>query len=182
MNINWVLATGTQVDPVVDINRLKELGSFWGSWRTWRGCQTDNVVCHDMSRAKELIDRSFHLNCNFYIPNSFYASLDRPAGVKIYEGDFVHEVDNQEDIVAMHLAASMSEIVLLLGFDFGEQTKLEDRLAEHRAYNFRNLTRQVIVNHPNVQWVVIDHYRELRKDLQDLPNLGQDTLSNIIAN
>ena len=180
MNISWVLSNSAIIDPTVDIKGLKELGSLWGGWKTWRACQTDNVICDDPARARELLDRSFHHNCNFYIPNSLYTVLDRPQGVKVYEGEFQHDVDNHEDIVAMHLATSTSDIILLLGFDFGTQPKLEDRLAEHRAHNYRSLTRQAILNHPNVQWVVIDHQPEFRKDLLDMPNLGKDTLPNVL--
>lgn len=180
MNINLVLSNCAEIDPTIDLIKLKELGSFWGGWRTWRSCQTDNVICHDMSKAQELIQRDFHKTCNFYIPNSVYVSLDRPAGVKLYEGTFIHELDNQEDIVSMHLATATADIVLLLGFDFSEPAKLEDRLAEHRAHNYRSLTRQVILDNTKTQWVVLDHPAEFRKDLQDLPNLGRDTLINIL--
>lgn len=180
MNISWVLANRAQIDPTVEIHRLKELGSFWGGWQTWRNCQTDNVICYDTAKASELIHRSFHIQCNFYIPNSVYATLDRPTGVRLFEGDFIHDLDNHEEIVAMHLATANSDIVLLLGFDFGEQPKLADQLAEHRAHNYRSLTRQVLMDHPEIQWVVIDHPHEIRKDLQDLPNLGKDTLVNIL--
>lgn len=180
MNINFVLSNTATIDPAVDINRLKELGSFWGSWQTWRSCQTDNVICHDQKKAHELITRSFHTSCNLYIPETVFVALDRPAGVKLYAGEFIHEVDNQEEIVAMHLAANTGDIVLLLGFDFRQMPKLEDTLAEHRAHNYRSLTRQVILDNPNTQWVVLDHLGEFRKDLENLPNLGHDTLSNII--
>jgi hypothetical protein len=180
MNINWVLSNSVQIDPVVNITQLKELGSFWGGWRTWRNCQTDNVICHDMFQAKQMIDRDFHRACNFYIPKSFYISLDQPAGVNVYEGEFIHELDNHEDIVAMHLSATNSDIILLLGFNFGEQPKVDDRLAEHREHNYRSLTRQVILDNPTIQWVVLDHPNEFRKDLQNLPNLGQDTLYNVL--
>jgi hypothetical protein len=181
MNINIVLSNRAEIDPTVDLKRVKELGSFWGGWRTWRSCQTDNVICQDMSKAQELIQRNFHKTCNFYIPNSVYVSLDRPAGVKLYEGTFIHDVDNQEDIVAMHLSAATADIVLLVGFDFSEPVKLEDRLAEHRAHNYRSLTRQVMLDNTKTQWVILDHADDLRKDLLDLPNLGQDTLKNILS-
>jgi hypothetical protein len=180
MNISWVLSNQTQIDPTLEISRLKELGSFWGGWRTWRSYQTDNVVCHDPIKAQELINREFFKICNLYIPNSVYVSLDRPQGVKLYEGNFVHDLDNHEDIVSMHLASATSDIVLLVGFDFSEPTKSEDRLVEHRAQNYRNLVRQVIVDTPNTQWVILDHPAEFRKDLQNLPNLGRDTLTNIL--
>jgi hypothetical protein len=181
MNISWVLSNSAQIDPGIDIAQMKELGSFWGGWQTWRSCQTDNVICHDMVKSRELIDRSFHQTCNFYVPNKYYISLGRPDKVKVYDGDFVHDLYNHEDIVAMHLAASTSDIVLLLGFDFGEFVKSEDRIAEHCAHNYRSLTRQVIQDCPNVQWVCIDHPKEFRPDLISLPNLGRDTLTNILS-
>lgn len=181
MNINWVLSSRAILDPTVELARLKEVGSFWGSWKTWRSCQTDNVICHDLAQATELIKKQFHHTCNFYIPNSIYVALERPAGVKLYQGEFIHDVDDQEDIVAMHLAAVSSDIVLLLGFDFSETKKIEDKLLEHRAHNYRSLTKQVIIDTPLVQWVVIDHPAEFRKDLQTVSNLGKDSLANILS-
>jgi hypothetical protein len=180
MNISWIISNQAQLDPTIEIGRLKELGSFWGGWQTWRACQTDNVICYDQSKSIDLVQRNFQNSCNLYIPNNVYLSLDRPSGINVYEGNFIHEVDNHEDIVAMHLAAVASNIILLLGFDFTEQPKHQDRLTEHKAHNYRSLTRQAIVGHPLIQWVVIDHPSELRKDLQDLANLGQDTLNNIL--
>lgn len=180
MNINFVLSNTASIDPTIDIKSLKELGSLWGGWRTWRSCQTDNVICHDLAKAKELLDRRFQDICNFYIPNSSYIALERPQGVKLYEGSFAHDLDNHEDIVAMHLAASTSDVVLLLGFDFTEPIRLEDKLSEHRANNYRNLVRQAMISNDKVQWVVLDHPAEFRKDLQNLANLGKDTLINIL--
>ena len=181
MNINWVVANGFIPDPTVDLDQLKSCGAFWGGWQTWRASGTDNVICHDMSKASDLIQRAFHAVCNFYIPNNIFSGLVRHVGVKLYEGVFVHDLDNQEDIVALHLTAGVSDIVLLLGYDLSEPVKLPDRLQEHRALNYRNLFRQAILDNPDVQWVVVDHDKEFRKDLQDLPNLTRDTLANVIG-
>lgn len=181
MKINWILSDSLVLDPTVNIDQLKNIGAFWGSWRTWRSCQTDNVICHDMSKAEELIKRAFHAVCNFYIPNSIYTSLDRPAGVKLYEGNFIHDVDRHEEIVAMHLSAGISEIVLMLGFDFSEQDKNPDKLAEHRETNYRNLTKQAMIDNPNTQWVMVNHLGAFRKDLQKVTNLSQDSLENVIG-
>jgi hypothetical protein len=181
MNINWVISDRAVLDPTLNVRQLKDLGSFWGSWRTWRACQTDNVICHGMLKADELIKRNFHKTCNFYIPNSVYLNLDRPENVKLYEGDFVHDVDGQEEIVAMHLASSNSDIILLLGFDFSEQDTISDRLLEHRAHNYRSLTKQAISSMTNVQWVVVDHFNKIRPDMLDLPNFSQDTLQNVLT-
>lgn len=180
MNVAWVLAEGFVLDPLFDIEQLKSIGSFWGGWRTWRSNATDNVVCFDQSQASDLIARSFHKNCNLFIPKSAYQFLNRPSGVKMFDGEFQHDVEHKDDIISMHLASGQSDIILLLGFDFSEQQRLEDRLLEHQAHNYRQLTKQVILSNPEVQWVLIDHPISVRKDLIEVSNLTSDTLTNVI--
>lgn len=181
MNINWVLADSTTLSPEVDIKQLKNIGSLWGGWRTWRDCQTDNVVCNNMVKADELLKRRFQDLCNFYIPNSIYQTLNRPNNIKLYEGSFVHDVDHQEEIVSMHLAAGSSDIVLLLGFDWAEPSINSDKLLEHRARNYRGMTRRAIADNSHVQWVLVDHPGPIMKDLVDLPNLSTDTMDNVLT-
>jgi hypothetical protein len=179
--ISWVLADSAVVDPTVDIDRLKALGPFWGSWKTWRAYQTDNVVCHDQSKASELTKRNFQNSCNFYIPNSIYASISRPKDILLYEGAFVHDNDHQEEIVALHLAASTSDIVLLVGFDLAELVPSEDRLATHRAQVYRNHIRQVIKDYNQITWVAIDHPAALDPRLTDLGNITKDNLLTVLS-
>jgi hypothetical protein len=181
MNISWVLADSATADPTVDIGELKRLGAFWGSWRTWRAWQTDNVICHDQSKADELTKRNFQSNCNFYIPNSVYASLNRPDNVRLYEGAFVHDVDRQEEIVAMHLAATTNDIVLLFGFDLTKLISNPDRLLSHRAHHHRNHILQAIKDYDQVQWVVVDHAGELDPNLVNLSNVVTDSLQAVLA-
>jgi hypothetical protein len=181
MNISWVLADSTPADPAVDINGLKQLGAFWGSWRTWRAWQTDNVICYDQSKAAELIKRNFQTNCNFYIPNAVYTSLDRPEGVRLFEGAFVHDVDRQEEIVAIHLAATTSDIVLLFGFDLTELEPNPDRLLAHKAHHHRNHIRQAIKDFNQIQWVVVDHAGALDPNLAILDNVVTDNLQAVLS-
>lgn len=181
MNFSWVISDNAQLDPTVNLNQLKDIGSTWGSWRTWRIFQTDNVICHDMAKASDLLNREFHKNCNFYIPNSVYTDLGSPPGVKLYEGNFVHEVDHHEEIVSMHLAASTSDIVLLLGFDFTERQPSTDRLIEHKAHNYRSLVLQAINSNPEVQWLAIDHAGEVEKNVLNLTNFSTDILDNVFG-
>lgn len=180
MKISWVLSDSVQLDPMQNVDDLKQLGALWGSWCTWRACATDNVICHELSQASELIKRNFHRSCNFYIPNDIYVSLDRPDGVYLYEGKFVHDVMRQEEIVAMHLAATTSDIVLMLGFDLSELSPDADRLTSHRAHHHRNLIRQVIKDSADKQWVVVDHTQPLDSILSALPNVGTDSLSSVL--
>jgi hypothetical protein len=181
MNISWVLADSAMADPTVDISELKRLGSFWGSWRTWRAWQTDNVICHDQRKADELIKRNFQNNCNFYIPNSVYTSLNRPDGVQLYEGAFVHDVDRQEEIVAIHLAATTGDIVLLFGFDLTELEPNPDRLLAHKAHHHRNHIRQAIKDFVQIQWVIVDHIGDLDPNIANLPNVVTDSLQAVLA-
>jgi len=181
MKISWVLADSVVLDPTQDITILKNVGAFWGSWRTWRSCQTDNVICHAQSKAVELLRRNFQNYCNFYIPNSVYQSIDCPEGVKLYQGDFVHDVIQQEEIVAVHLAATTSDIVLLLGFDLTELSPNLDRLKTHQALHHRNLISQAIKDYQQVQWVVIDHAGPLDPNLTNLPNISTDSLQSVLA-
>jgi hypothetical protein len=180
MKISWVVSDNFVLDPTIDLSRLKEIGSIWGSWRTWRATQTDNVVCHDLQKAEELIKRTFQSICNFYIPNSVFMKLNRPSGVNLYEGDFIHEVDCHEEIVAMHLAAATSDIVLLTGFDFSQKDKSEDRLIAHKFQNYQQLVKHVIRSNKNIQWVLVDHFDPLATIYSELENLTSDSLDNIL--
>jgi hypothetical protein len=181
MNISWVLADNVILDPTQDIDALKQIGAFWGSWRTWRAYQTDNVICHDITKASELIRRNFQSQCNFYIPNSVHTSLDRPAGVRLYAGEFVHDVIRQEEIVAVHLAATTSDIVLLLGWDLSELTPNPDRLVATQEQHHRNLLRQALKDYDQIQWVLVDHPESVMPELLDLPNLSADTMESVLT-
>ena len=181
MNISWVLSDSAIVDPTLDLAELKRLGSFWGSWRTWRAWQTDNVICHDQIKAAELVKRNFQSSCNFYLPQVVYTSLNRPDNVKIYEGSFVHDIERQEEIVAIHLAATNSDIILLFGFDLSELIPSTDRLKTHRAQHHRNLIRQAIRDYNQVQWVVVDHPGDLDQSFTKFDNLVTDNLQTVLA-
>jgi hypothetical protein len=180
MNINWVFGNKIDLDPTVDLSAIKQVASSWGSWQTWRQCQTDNVICHDMKKARELIARSFHEQCNFYIPKSIYVELERPPGVNLYEGDFIHEVDSREEIVAMHLVSGVSDIVLLLGFDFSIKEPSTDKLIAHKNLNYVNLIKQVFLDSQTTQWVLVDHPECVLDEYKKLDNLTTDSLSNVI--
>ena len=180
MNINWVLADQVVLDPTVDIDAMKAIGSFWGSWRTWRAYGTDNVICHSQRKANDLIARDFQKTCNFYIHNPVFVALDRPEGVKLYGGNFMDDDVQPEELIAMHLAASASDIILLVGFDWQKLPKNPDKLLEHRAVMYRGLVKQVILDNPSVQWILVDHPGEIHPTLAELSNLSTDTLETIL--
>lgn len=180
MNIGWIFASQYRLDPAVDVDAVKNLGPTWGSWKTWRSCGTDNVICHERGKAQELLDRSFHNSCNFYIPKEFYQSLNRPQGVNLYDGDYRSELDDIEDIVAMHLASATNDIVLLVGFDLSKPAPIQDRFERHKVENRLGLIRGIINKDPARQWVLVDHPNPMDLAFQSLPNITCDEMSNVL--
>lgn len=180
MRINWIYSATYNPEPEVDIESIKQTGPSWGSWRSWRACNTDNVICHNRPKAIDLVDREFYKNCNFYIPRKHFQEIGRPLGVKFYDGDFLELVDDLEDIVAMHLVASKSDIVLLAGFDLSTQNTPQDRFVQHRLKNRLGLMRSAFVNNPEIQWVLVDHPKEVDKAFSDLSNLTCDVMKNVL--
>lgn len=180
MRINWVFSAQFNPGPEIDLKSISNVGPTWGSYRSWRSCNTDNVVCHDKQKAKELLNRAFQAVCNFYLPKKFYQDLERPKGVKLYEGDYHEMVDDLEDIISMHLAASNSDIVLLAGFDLSTPGPVNDRLTQHRIQNRLGLVHKVIKDHAAVQWVLVDHPMPMAKAYTQLTNITCDTLNNVL--
>jgi hypothetical protein len=177
MEVAWVLSED-YADPIVKPEQLKEVGTTWGSWKTWRSWSTDNVLCADNTKAQDLIKRAFHSVCNFYIHNNSYTALNRPAGVKVFDGDFPDEFSKQEDVISMHLC-SQSELVLCLGFDLQEVT-VTDTTQKFLAKSYQAAIRSVVKNNPNTQFVFIDHPGELDKSFEKIENISCDTYENVL--
>ena len=180
MKINCVIADSVASDVTIDINSLKNVGPIWGGWKTWRSCQTDNVICHNDADARNLISKNFHQRCNMYLPNSKYQELGRPAGVKLYQGDFHLDVDHPDEIVAMHLASQNSDIVLMIGFNLSVRV-LDSKLSQHNWHVYKNYVRQIINDSPDVQWVLLDHPTDIELEFKKLPNLQFDSLETVVA-
>lgn len=178
MRISWVLANDTMLDPHVDVERMKSVGSFWGSWQTWRAYSTDNVICSDLARTQELLKRQFYKHCNLYVSRANWAMSDRPEGVRLFEGEFRQEVIKADEIISMQLAASQSDLVLLLGFDWAKRQALPDKLAQHQRQVYMHMAKHAIAD-TSIQWVLIDHAPELDPAFANLPNLTQDNLSSV---
>jgi basic membrane lipoprotein Med (substrate-binding protein (PBP1-ABC) superfamily) len=92
-----------------------------------------------------------------------------------------HNVKNQDELVAMNLAASICDVILLMGFDWGNPLTTTDKITEVKANNYLGLVHQAIKSTPNVQWILVDHPADIRQDLLTLPNLEQDTFENVLA-
>lgn len=178
MRTSWIIADSF-VNPTIEPAQIKNIGPVWGSWKTWRAWNTDNVLCHDYSKAKELVGRAFQAVCNLYIPQRHYADLGRPTRVNLYEGDFPGEFDNPEEIIAMHLVAGTSDLILLLGYDLSEITET-DKYQKHKKINYQNAFRATLNTYPECQWVLVDHPGELDKSFKNIPNITCDKFESVL--
>jgi len=178
MRVSWII-TDSFASTTVDPENLKNIGPIWGSWRTWRAWNTDNVLCHDPGRARELLQRDFQKSCNLYIPNKHFALLNRPNHVNVYEGDFPGEMDAPEEIVAMHLASVGADLLLLLGYDLSP-ISVDDRFERHKKTNYMNAFRATVNTYPDVQFVLIDHPGDLDKSFQSITNLTCDKYQTVL--
>lgn len=180
MKISWIVSY-THVWPAdVGIEDIKNVGPIWSSWRAWRACHSDNVVCDDLGHARTLLVRAFQAVCNLHLPRRLYQDLTRPQGVRWYDGAYQEQVLCIDDIIAMHLSAQQSDVILLAGFDFGRSLSSGDAVQDHMTRNQKGLARQVILNNPLVQWVVLDHEPELDPAFVDITNLTCDSIQNAL--
>ena len=180
MRINVIYAADYSRPAFFDTDKIKDIAPTWGSWKTRALLDTDNVVCNSLSTARELMQRSLHESCNLFVPRTFYAKLSRPNRLNYYDGNFKDDAWNIEDIIAMHLVSSTSDLVLLFGFDFSILPVPKDKTEEYQKKKRAGMLRSCLYNHADVQWVLIDHDRALDPAFTDLPNVTCDKIENVL--
>jgi hypothetical protein len=180
MKTCWVLSQDTPsgaADPKV----FSTVAESWSNVETWREYQTDNVVCHNMETAVNLIRRAFHAIVNLYVPRANYQDLGRPVGVKLYEGEFNdNAVDNKEDIIMMNLASPNSDIVLMYGFDLSPVETDTDPLEQRFKKAYRHNIATIVKSNPETQFVLVDYNLELADNIKGLENLTLDSLDAVL--
>lgn len=171
MHISWVVATGTELKNQNQLDTIKSIGPVWGSWKTWRTWKTDSCICHDQDVAQKLIKKNFNNVANLILPKTTVSSiLPESKNILTYDGNFSDSVENIEDVVAMHIAASTSELVLLMGFDFG--------LKNNQSNTYYGLLRGCLIN-TKTQWLAVD-VDALADPFRGIANLTCDKLQNVL--
>lgn len=171
MNISWVVHNRYAFDLVINLETIKGIGPIWGAHTTWRTCHTDNVICYDHEQVDKLVAAEFYKQCNFYVPKNLSKAHWSPE-IKFFEGVFDIDLTDPESIIALHLASTQNDIVLMLGFDLGKP-----KSQEHAQY--LGVIRSLIFS-SHIQWVVVDNQQPLDKAFQTLSNVTCDSLANII--
>ena len=176
MNIVWAVSN-TYPKKSINPEDLREIGSLWGGWKSYRSWATDNVICHDLKKAKDLVKRKFQEKTNFYIPKSFYPEVGRPTNVKLYDGDFPGTIPQPEELIALHLCSQVADVVLLLGYDLSEP-KNKKNLPDYK--NYISALRGALELYEDTQFVLVNMRSDLPEQLTEYTNLTVDTLENVI--
>ena len=180
MKTCWVLAQ--DIGPgAVDPAALSNVAETWSTVDNWREYQTDNVVCHELKQAINLVRRAFHAVATLYVPREYYTELGRPVGVKLYEGEFKdNAIDNKEDIVMLNLVAPTNDIVLMYGFDLSPVDETADKLEQRFKKAYRHNIATIMKSNPDVQFVLVDYYLEVADNIKGLENLTLDSLDAVL--
>jgi hypothetical protein len=160
MKFAWVLSETLQLPPKYQIKQLQDLAPIWGSWRIWRSYHCDHCVCGDQQEAQYCIEHQYYCYCTLYVPDSVETKLPNT----FHYGSQGHlTIDNRNDIIAMHLAGSQSDLVMLLGFDYQKCGHVIDA---------------VIDNYTDTQWVFVSNMQQL---INDRENFTCDILDNVLT-
>jgi hypothetical protein len=167
MNIAWVFGANLQLPPDIDVMQIKNSAPIWGSWKLWRPYQIDNAVCANPATADRLIQQQYYNYCNLYVPHIVSTGT---KSVKHFGGTFDYNVTDIEDLVAMHLAAHLNDVVLLMGIDF---TKNIDT-------DYCAILVKTIETYSEKQWVLVDGPNDVDKIFESLKNFTCDKLQNAL--
>lgn len=181
MNVCWVLSEDISSN-FVSREVLTSVAPMWGPINKWREYQTDNTVCYDFDTAQKMIKRALHAVTNLYVPKNDYASLGRPVGVRLFEGEFADlAIANKEDIITMNLVSSNHDIVLMLGFDLTPVSEKLDEVTQRKLKAYRHNIKTLIESNPHTQFVLVNYtHKKLAKNLKELDNLTLDNLNSVL--
>lgn len=101
--------------------------------------------------------------------------------VRVFQATPYPNIADVDDIIALHLAAANSDIVLMLGFDLCLNTGVIDAKAAKAMQEYHGLLRSLIVNSPETQFVAIDQPQILSSSYQGIANLTCDTLQAVLT-
>ena len=110
-----------------------------------------------------------------YVHTDAFKDTETPQYIREFGGEFEHEVENRDEIICIHLCASIADIVLLFGFDWSTES------LNKKSKHYRGLTLQAIKSYPNTQFLLVDHVDNIDPDYAVLDNLTSDSLKNVLS-
>lgn len=180
MKISWLLAHGYDAEASAGSHPMKEIGSLWGSWTTWRNCQTDNVISAELDKSQQLLMRAFNAVCNFWINKNHFSALGRPTNVQQFDDNHPEVLDHREDIIAAELVSQRYDLILAVGFNLSNSDLDLDDYEKIKKSNYNKSMLKIISENPGTQWVFVDHSNKLCDEIKNLENVTCDKMENVL--
>lgn len=181
MRFNWVLSHNFYTCNDQDWQRIQNCAPTWSALDDQRPLSVQNCVASDASVCLTAIKSEYYRTANLYVPYDFWSAHGRPSVVQVFQTTHYPKIQHLDDIVALHLAAANSDIVLLLGFDFELRVgPVDTRTAKH-LQEYHGLLRSCLVNNPLTQFVAVDHGPDFDTAYKNIANLTCDTLQAVLT-
>jgi hypothetical protein len=180
MRINWALSHVFVTCDDLDWQRIQNCAPTW-SGAGKKAITAQNTICSDPATCLQLLKSAAYTRTNIYVPHDFWQAQGQPAVARVFQGTPYPNIANVDDIIALHLAAAHSDIVLMLGFDFCLKPGAIDAKTAKVMQDYHGLLRSLIVNSPETQFVAIDQPEILSPSYQDIANLTCDTLQAVLT-
>lgn len=180
MRFNWVLARGFATCDKHDWQRIQNSAPTWASTSP-RKITAQNSICSNAAECLQLLKSAAYQRTNLYVPHDFWQEHGQPTVVRVFQATPYPNITDVDDIIALHLAAANSDIVLMLGFDLVLNTGPMDAKTAKILQDYHGLLRSLIVNTPETQFVAINQAQMLSPAYQGITNLTCDTLQAVLT-
>lgn len=181
MEICWVVQSDYDPESGIGSARMKELCTVWGSYQSWRKCQTDNCVVEDFSEARRLIDRELNLKTNLWTHEENYDDLGRPEALSLHKITIDKTLQDKDDLVALALAGARYDLVMCIGFDISFHEEITDKLALHEHKRYLSAIANIVRGFDQTQFVFIDPPADPSENFAELPNITCDNIQNVLT-
>jgi len=176
MRVNWILGIDAPVLDSATVEGMKDVAPIWSGTSRMQPGVADNLVCHDLIRGELMLRKRYDMIYNLYVTHRLQ-NLGIDSQASYYQGQFDGAITAIEDIICLHLVASISDLVILVGFDLETQAAAPESEAKR---NRLGMIRQLMTNDQDLQWILVQDASGLDPAFGDLPNVSCDALENVL--
>ena len=180
MEYCWLVQKEYNPQSTIGVDKMKEIASIWGSWKSHRNCLTDNSVVDDFKDASTLLKRGFNLETNLWTHEDNFIRLSRPEAMSLHKIGIDKDLQDRDDLVAMALTGARYDLVIALGFDLSYNTTLTDPLEIHEHKRYLSALANIVKGFSNTQFVFIDLPQDPTQNFTKLENFSCDNIQNVL--
>lgn len=180
MEYCWLVHKDYNPESTIGVDKMKEIATMWGSWKSHRLCQTDNCIVEDLKDATSLIKRGFNLTTNLWTHEENYIPLERPEALSIHKIGIDKDLIDRDDLVALALAGARYDLVMVVGFNLSA-TESKDKLEIHEHKRYLSAIANIVRGFNQTQFVFIDLPDDPAENFTGLENFTCDNIQNVLT-